>query len=157
MKTLKISGECIFIKDEGEGRWSAIFPQYNHMATSGDTLEEAMRLAQDCLRLEALTRLDDGESGTVEAQHVGEVRMLSVEVDEKELAESKCLSRAEAADLIGVSKQHVGQLIRDGKLVTRMVGASEMITELSAIAYRDSVHGPGRKSGLHKSKSAKTA
>ncbi|MBS5450439.1 MAG: hypothetical protein KHY83_06715 [Coriobacteriia bacterium] len=157
MKTLKISGECVFIKDESEGRWSATFPQYNHMATSGDTLEEAMRLAQDCLRLEALTRLDDGESGAVEAQHVGEVRVLSVEVNEEELAESKCLSRAEAADLIGVSRQRVGQLVRDGRLATRMVGASEMVTKLSAMAYRDSVRGPGRKSGQHKSRSAKTA
>lgn len=35
--------------EEKEGGYSVIFPDLNHLATCGDTLEEAMTMAVDCL------------------------------------------------------------------------------------------------------------
>lgn len=34
---------------ETDGRYSVIFPDLNHLATQGDTLEEAFTMAIDCL------------------------------------------------------------------------------------------------------------
>ena len=39
---------AIFYKEK-EGGYSVIFPDLNHLATCGDTLEEAMDMAVDCL------------------------------------------------------------------------------------------------------------
>ena len=35
--------------EEKEGGYSVIFPDLNHLATCGDTLNEAMAMAVDCL------------------------------------------------------------------------------------------------------------
>ncbi len=35
--------------EEKEGGYSVIFPDLNHLATQGDTLEEAMKMAIDCM------------------------------------------------------------------------------------------------------------
>lgn len=43
---LSIYPACFFREDKG---YSVIFPDLNWLATQGDTLEEAMRMAVDCL------------------------------------------------------------------------------------------------------------
>ena len=46
-----------FIKEEG--RYSVIFPDLNHLATCGRTLEEAQNMAVDCLAGYLLWLLED--------------------------------------------------------------------------------------------------
>ena len=44
---LSIYPACFY--EETNGQYSVIFPDLNHLATFGDTFEEAMEMAVDCL------------------------------------------------------------------------------------------------------------
>lgn len=50
---------AIFYKEK-EGGYSVIFPDLNHLATCGDTLEEAMAMAVDCLAGYLYTEMLEG-------------------------------------------------------------------------------------------------
>lgn len=50
---------CFFKEEDG---YSVIFPDLNHLATCGDTLEEALAMAIDCLAGYLYTCQKDGES-----------------------------------------------------------------------------------------------
>lgn len=50
---------CFFKEEDG---YSVIFPDLNHLATCGDTLEEALAMAIDCLAGYLYTCQRDGES-----------------------------------------------------------------------------------------------
>ena len=52
---------AIFYK-EREGGYSVVFPDLNHLATCGDTLEEAMSMAVDCLAGYLYTEEIEGNS-----------------------------------------------------------------------------------------------
>lgn len=43
---LSIYPACFFTEDKG---YAVVFPDLNYLATQGETLEEAMRMAVDCL------------------------------------------------------------------------------------------------------------
>lgn len=47
---------------EHEGSYSVIFPDLNHLATCGDTLEEALKMAVDCLAGYLYTAQHEGET-----------------------------------------------------------------------------------------------
>ncbi len=60
-KTMMYSYPAVFIK-ETDGRYSVIFPDLNGTATFGDTLEDAMAMAIDCMAGYITTLEEDGES-----------------------------------------------------------------------------------------------
>lgn len=47
---------------EHEGNYSVVFPDLDHLATCGDTLEEALRMAVDCLAGYLFSLKQDGET-----------------------------------------------------------------------------------------------
>ena len=52
---------AIFYKEKEDG-YSVIFPDLNHLATCGDTLEEAMSMAVDCLAGYLYTEMREGNT-----------------------------------------------------------------------------------------------
>ena len=83
---------------EKEGDWSVVFPDLNHLATCGDSLEEAKAMAIDCLagylwseKLDGNTLPDPSEVDAVdihceddEDDTYVDSFVLSVEVDPEE-------------------------------------------------------------------------
>lgn len=57
---LSIYPACFY--KEKEGGYSVIFPDLNHLSTCGDTLENALEMAIDCLAGFLYTAKRDGES-----------------------------------------------------------------------------------------------
>lgn len=51
---------AIFYKEK-EGGYSVVFPDLNHLATCGDSLEEAVYMAKDCLQGYLWSCLKDGD------------------------------------------------------------------------------------------------
>ncbi|MBS5450438.1 MAG: hypothetical protein KHY83_06720 [Coriobacteriia bacterium] len=96
MDTLTLAGQCVAIEDD-DG-WTVEFPQYGGMSSSGDTLEEALKAAEDCLKLEALVRLSHGETGVVSEDHVVEVRHMAVTVSEDDAREAQRLSEEKSEE-----------------------------------------------------------
>lgn len=56
---LSIYPACFFHENDS---YSVVFPDLNHLATQGDTLEEAMEMAVDCLAGYLYTCKRDGDS-----------------------------------------------------------------------------------------------
>lgn len=57
---LSIYPACFY--KEKDGGYSVIFPDLNHLSTCGDTLENAMEMAVDCLAGFLYTAKQDGEA-----------------------------------------------------------------------------------------------
>ncbi|MDR1754364.1 MAG: type II toxin-antitoxin system HicB family antitoxin [Eubacterium sp.] len=73
---------AIFYK-EHEGNYSVIFPDLNHLATCGNTLEEALSMAVDCLAGYIYTAKKDGES----LPHPSEMKNIDVNSEYDDYAE----------------------------------------------------------------------
>lgn len=56
---LSIYPACFY--KEKEGNYSVVFPDLNHLATCGDTFEEALKMAVDCLAGYLFDLKHDGE------------------------------------------------------------------------------------------------
>lgn len=62
MSQTKLSAYPACFYKEKEGGYSVIFPDLNHLATCGDTLDEALTMAVDCLATYLYMARIDGES-----------------------------------------------------------------------------------------------
>ncbi len=138
---MKLTGECVLVKDGDV--WTATFPQFGFAATSGKTRAEAIGNAQEVLELEASDLMDDGARAP-RMTHVAEVVVLTADVSEDESRAMSCLTQAQAADELGVSRPRVSALVSSGKLDVEEVGGRKMVTIESLNRYRAEPRVPGR-------------
>lgn len=111
-----LTSECVLTKDEGG--WTAEFPQFNGVATSRRTREEALKNAREVPSLEAIDLMDEGAKAP-RARHLAEVVLLSVDVSAEDAERSKYETKAQVADHLDVSRPRVTALIGAGRPMER--------------------------------------
>lgn len=139
---MRLSGECVLTKDE-EGRWTASLPQFGGVATSARTREEALRGARELLELEAFDLIEEGRAAP-RARHVAEVSLITVDVDALDAERSRYVTKAQAAERLGVSRPRVSALVASGQLDVREFGGRELVSLESVGRYRESPRLAGR-------------
>lgn len=137
---MRLSGECVLVRDE-DG-WTAEFPQFG-IATSGRTRDEAISNAQEALELEAGDILADGARAP-RMRHVSEVVVLTADVSDEDALEMRCVTKAEAAERLDVTRPRVTALVKSGVLDTETVKGREMVTLESLDRYAATPRKAGR-------------
>jgi predicted RNase H-like HicB family nuclease len=120
-------GEFEFVESDGQ---VAALPCWKGGATEGATLDEAVSMAADWLRMAALDAVARGEAldcgGFGHAPKMGgRVIAVAVEVDRSDVPS---MSAADAARALGVSTARVAQLCCDGKLDSWREGSCRMVS-----------------------------
>lgn len=136
-----LSAECVLTRD-GDF-WVAEFPQFGGVSTHGKTRAEALKAAREVLTLEAVALIDDGESAPRTA-HVAEVHIVSVDVSDDDAEAAHCLTLAQAARELELSKSRVTALVKSGVLDVRLVANRRMVTIESINRLLASDRKPGR-------------
>ena len=99
---LSVYPACFFEEEVG---YSVIFPDLNWLATQGDTLEEAMESAVDCLAGYIFTSQEDGE----ELPTASSIENIDIESIRKELEleeNTKCFVNLISVDVKAYAKEH---------------------------------------------------
>lgn len=135
--------EFEFFEDEG---WVVAMPFDLEGGTQGRDIAEASRMAADWLKGEvehALmcgTELPSPTFGNTQ-QHGGRVGVVAVEAS---LETVDCVTASEAADMLGVSRSRVSQMLASGQLEGWKRGASTFVTCASVRARLAECPRPGR-------------
>lgn len=113
---------------EEDGVWYAEFPQFEGAFTDGETLRQAAERAADLLVLCIAECIDEGRE-VPPFQTFGENPFVFVvSVDDADVAETKCVTIAQAAEELGVSKSRIHQLLNAGLLEAREGRTGRMVT-----------------------------
>lgn len=139
---MKLTAECVLTRDE-DGRWTAEFPQYGGVATSGKTREDAIRAAREVLELEAVDIMADGGRAP-RCAHVAEVTVLTVDVTPEDAERAHYVTKAQAAERLGVSRPRVSALVASGALEVRAFDGRELVSLESVSRYAASPRVSGR-------------
>lgn len=139
--TMKLMGECVLVRD-ADG-WTATFPQFNDVATSGRTREEAIRNAREVLELEAIDLMEDNARAPRLA-HVAEVVLLDVDVSKDDAERAHYITKAQAAERLEVSKPRVSALIASGQLEVKRFDNKELVSIASVSEYEATPRKSGR-------------
>ena len=140
---MRVTSECVLVRD-GEG-WTAVFPEFGDVATSGSTRTEALRNAQEVLELEAYDLLEEGAQHR--ARHVAEVVVLTAEVTKEDAERSRYVTKSQAAERIGVTPARVTALVKSGQLRTKAFDGRELVSLESVAEYTASPRHAGRPRG----------
>lgn len=136
---------------EDEGGFIAM-PLGMDGGTEGDTFDEAVEMAADWLRMQALDSLlhnrDLPSAGLNHSPNEGG-RIVAVAVDVK-LSDAPAVTAAQAAEALGVSTARVAQMCATGQLASWKVGNTRMVAIESVEERLATAPKPGRpcKSGL---------
>ncbi len=130
--------------ERAEGDWLVTFPQFEGCYGGGRTVRKACERAAEALRLAIAQELSEGRALPRPAFHNPPGATFTVQVDERYLEETECLTMAQAAEELGVSKGRVSQLVKAGLLGTRNVGGRSMVTLASVNARRENPPAPHR-------------
>ena len=139
---MRLMSECILTK-EPDG-WTAVLPQFNDVATSGKSREEAIKNAREILKIEAGDILRDGRRAP-RMRHLAEVAVLEVDVDDVEVERMEYVTKTKAADWLDVSKPRVAAMVSSGLLETKRFGRDELVSIASIDAYRQFDRSRGRR------------
>lgn len=139
----RYSYDCVIEKDYDDGVYLVHFPQIPGAYSYGDTREEAMRNAQDVLRL-CLADCARGEERAPEYERSAEVVNVSVVITPEDVEEMSCLTLSQVADELEVSPSRVTALVKSGSLDVRVVKGRRMVTIESVERYRAGGRRPGR-------------
>ena len=120
-------GEFEFVESDGQ---VAALPCWTEGATEGATLDDAVTMAADWLRMAALDALAVGErldcGGFGHAPRMGgRIIAVAIEADKRDIPS---MSAADAARALGVSTARVAQLCRSGKRDSWREGSCRMVS-----------------------------
>lgn len=101
---LSIYPACFY--KEKDGSYSVIFPDLDHLSTCGDTLENAMEMAVDCLAGFLYTAKQDGENVSAPSE-IGSID-INAEYDEYESAFVNMV----AVDVAEYAKKHFERSVK---------------------------------------------
>ena len=130
---------------EHEDGWFVEFPSFDGGAfADGDTLQGALAGAATTLRLVIAEYLDRGwplpAAGPLGSQRC----IFTVEISDDFIAESKCVTPGEAADILGVSAGRVSQMLNAGVLEAYAHGGKRLVTLASVNARKEAGPRSGR-------------
>jgi excisionase family DNA binding protein len=122
-------------------------PDLDGCFTEGDSVADALNMADDALKTFVATLLKCGDPipgptfGHI-APEGGMVVALSFETDVSYIVDE--VSPSEAAEILGVSRPRVSHMIRDGILHATSIGGSTKVTLASVDAYMAGPRRAGR-------------
>lgn len=130
--------EIVLIPDEEDGGFVVDAPDLGGCITQGDTYEEAIEMAADALTTSVAALLKFGDpipSPTYghKAPRGGKVITLSFEAGKSDIIDA--VSPSEAAEMLGVSRGRVSQMIKSGQLIAHKTGTDTYV-DLSSINER---------------------
>lgn len=134
---MKLAAECVLAKD-ADG-WTAVFPQFSGVATSGKTRDEAVRAARDVLALEAADLVREGRAAP-KVKHVAEVALLEIEVNKQDAERMEYVSTSEAAARLGATEAIVAALVESGQLATKEFDGQKLVSLESVAAAINRLH-----------------
>lgn len=137
---MRVTGECVLIKDD-DG-WTAEFPQFGGVSTSGRTRDEALRNAQEVLDLEAIDALEEGKAPRM--RHVAEVVVMTAEATHEDVERARYVTKSQAAERLGVSRPRVTALVSSGILEVKGFDGAELVSLESLARYIDTPRKAGR-------------
>ena len=138
-----LTSECVLTYSPNEKIWTAEFPQYNNVTTSGKTREEALKNATEVLTIEAADLMEDKKPAP-KPEHVAEVVMVTVNVTNDELDEMHYMPQARAAETLGVSPSRISALIKSGILEAKSFSGVRKVSIESVNRYRETPRKAGR-------------
>ena len=125
--------------------WYVDFPDFNGEAyTDGSTLEEAVQNAAEVLSLTLCAYLDEGRALPAATFHNPPLSIVSVEVNDADIALSKCMTITDAAEELGVTPGRVSQLLTSGRLEAFEYGGKRMVTIASVNERKNNKPAPHR-------------
>ncbi|MCC8152587.1 MAG: type II toxin-antitoxin system HicB family antitoxin [Lachnospiraceae bacterium] len=115
---------CFF--EEENGHYSVVFPDLNYLATSGDSFEEAMTMAVDCLAGYLRWCSEDGDtipepSGIMNI----DVDAVARDIGEEEMAAS-CIVNIVSVDVEAYAKQHFDKSVRKTLTIPAWLNSAAM-------------------------------
>ena len=127
-----------------EDGWFAAVPAFPGAFAGGATAGEACEGAAEALRLNIAEHVDKGLP--LPPQEIGDSPqlVLCVEVSDEYVAETKCMTQAEAARELGITTGRVSQLITAGLLEPYQHGGRQLVTIASVNARKQSAPRRGR-------------
>lgn len=128
---------------KGDDAWYAEVPAYLALFAEGDTVGEACENAAGFLQLLIADDIDEGRplSSAKFTDNPGLV--LCVEVNADFIEASKCVTFAEAAEALGVTRGRVSQLVANGQLDVVEHGGKRLVTIASVENRRKKDEGLG--------------
>lgn len=136
------------VVDESGDYWTVDFPDFGgDCFTDGRTVEQAAANAVDVLVLTVASYVEDGWDLPRPTFHEPPLAVVCAEVDERAIEMTKCLTIAQAADELGVSRSRVSQLLSAGRLESREFDGRRMVTIDSVNARKASPPAPHRPRG----------
>lgn len=140
---MMVSSECVLTYSPTERVWTAEFPQYNNVATSGKTREEALKNATEVLAIEAAEIIEEKKRAP-KLEHVAEVVLVSVNVTETDLDEMHYMPQARAAETLEVTPARISALIKSGILEAKTFNGVRKVSIESVNQYRQTPRKAGR-------------
>lgn len=120
------------------------FRDFPDIATDGDTIEEVCTHAVELLQLLIAGYLDDGVMVPHPTFSDHPDVIISAEVTDETIAETKCMSITEAAEYLGITQGRVSQLLDSGGLEQYNIGGRRMVTIASVNARKNGKASAGR-------------
>lgn len=115
-----------------EGDWLVTFPQFDGTFGGGHTIDEACENAAEALRLRIASIVDEREP--LPRFHNPSRVVFTVEVDDKYVRRTACMTVSEAAEMLGISRGRVSQLLNLGRLDAVVIDGKRMVTIASVNA-----------------------
>lgn len=128
--------------EKQEDGWFVAVPAFPGAFAGGATVGDACKEAAEALRLNIAEHLDAGTP--LPPQEIGDTPqlVLCVDVTDEYVAETKCMTQAEAARELGVTTGRVAQLLSAGLLEPYQHGSRQLVTIASVNARKE--HTPRR-------------
>ena len=134
---MRYTYEAEFQFSAEDSAWYAEFRGFDGSAyADGATLEEAVSNAAAVLKLTICHYLDHGVPLPEPAFHTPPLSIVSVEVDERDIALSRCMTVSQAAEELDVTPGRVSQLLSAGQLEAFTYGTTRMVTIASVNARK---------------------
>lgn len=117
-----------------EGDWLVTFPQFDGTFGGGHTIDEACENAAEALRLRIASIVDEREPLPRSRFHNPPRVVFTVEVDDRYVRRTACMTVSEAAEMLGISRGRVSQLLNLGRLDAVVIDGKRMVTIASVNA-----------------------
>lgn len=114
--------------EQVDGDWLVTFPQFEGTFGGGKTLRKACANASEALRLRIAGMVDEGEPLPRASFRKPPQCVFTVEVDDRYIQGTKTVSQAEAAEMLGIGKSRVSQLVKAGLLDTVNIDGRSRVT-----------------------------
>ena len=136
--------EAQFEYDAEDACWYVSFEQFDGAFTDAETVGDAAIAATEVLTLYVTEYLEQGWELPAPTFHEPPFSVVCIEVDERTIELTKCLTYGQATEELGISQPRVSQLVKSGRLEAREFDGKKMVTIASVNARKANPPAPHR-------------